>query len=148
MDVGRYNTWRVRSWFSETPHVFTSNYRSLWDGTDSAVLTLRGLRPGGTTDANTTQANMLLAISAAPASDLELTRKKSRTRFDFTLPSNWKAFATYSRERREGSRPFGAVFGGGGGGGNVEIPESIDYNTQDVLAGLQFADALTSVNFR
>ena len=146
VDVGRYNTWRVRGWFSETPHVFTSTYRSLWDGVDSAALTLKDLRPGGTTDANTTQANMLLAIASTPASDLELTRKKSRTRFDFTLSANWKAFASYTRERREGSRPFGAVFGGGGGGGNVEIPESIDYNTQDVLAGLQFANALTSFN--
>ena len=78
----------------------------------------------------------------------ELTRKKSRTRFDLTLPANWKAFASYTRERREGSRPFAAVFGGGGGGGNVEIPESIDYNTQDVLAGLQFANALTSFNLQ
>jgi Putative outer membrane beta-barrel porin, MtrB/PioB len=143
-DVGRYNTWRVRGSFGETPHVFTSTYRSLWDGADTGVLTLTGLRPGGTTDANTTQANMLLAISAAPDAHPELTRKKSRARFDFTLPANWKAFASYTRERREGIRPFDAVFGGGGGGGNVEIPESIDYNTQDVLAGLQFANALTS----
>ena len=35
VDVGRYNTWRVRGWFSETPHVFTSTYRSLWDGVGS-----------------------------------------------------------------------------------------------------------------
>ena len=91
---------------------------------------------------------MLLAISSAPAADLELTRKKGRARFDLTLPANWKAFASYTRERREGSRPFGAVFGGGGGGGNVEIPESIDYNTQDVLAGLQFANALTNVSLQ
>ena len=145
VDVGRYNTWRLRGSFSETPHVFTSTYRSLWDGVDSAALTLRGLRPGGTTDANTTQANMLLAIAASPASDLELTRKKSRARFDLTLPAHWKAFASYTREQREGSRPFAAVFGGGGGGGNVEIPESIDYTTSDVLAGLQFANALTSL---
>ena len=64
VDVGRYNTWRVRGSFSEIPHVFTSTYHSLWDGVGSDVLTLRGLRPGGTTDANTTQANMLLAISS------------------------------------------------------------------------------------
>ena len=91
---------------------------------------------------------MLVAISSAPAGDLELTREKGRARFDLTLPANWKAFASYTRERREGSRPFGAVFGGGGGGGNVEIPESIDYNTQDVMGGLQFANALTSVNLQ
>ncbi|MGB2717349.1 MAG: MtrB/PioB family outer membrane beta-barrel protein [Vicinamibacterales bacterium] len=148
VDVGRYNTWRVRGSFSEIPHVFTTTYKSLWDGAGSDVLTLKGLRPGGTTDANTTQANILLAISSTPVSDLELTRKKSRARVDLTLPANWKAFASYAHERREGSRPFAAVFGGGGGGGNVEIPESIDYNTQDVLAGLQFANATTNVSLQ
>jgi hypothetical protein len=146
VDVGRYNTWRVRGSFSEIPHVFTATYRSLWDGTSSDAFTLRGLRPGGTTDANTTQANMLLAIASAPGSDLELARKRSRARFDLTLPANWKAFASYAHERREGNRPFDAVFGGGGGGGNVEIPEPIDYNTQDVVAGLQFANGMTNFN--
>jgi hypothetical protein len=148
VDVGRYNTWRVRGSFSEIPHVFTSTYRSLWDGTSSGAFTLRGLRPGGTTDANTTQASMLLAISSAPASDLELSRKKGRARVDLTLPANWKAFASYTNERRDGNRPFDAVFGGGGGGGNVELPESIDYTTQDVRAGLQFANAMTAVTLQ
>ena len=148
VDVGRYNTWRVRGSFSEIPHVFTSTYHSLWDGVGSAALTLRGLRPGGTTDAATTQGNMLVAIRSTAASDLELERKRSRARFDLTLPANWKAFATYTNERREGSRPFGAVFGGGGGGGNIEIPESIDYTTQDVTAGLQFANPKTSLNLQ
>ena len=145
-DVGKYNSWRVRGSFSEIPHVFTSTYRSLWDGTGTDAFTLRGLRPGGTTDANTTQANMLLAISATPDSDLELSRKRSRARFDVPLPGHWKAFASYAHERRDGNRPFDAVFGGGGGGGNVEIPEPIDYNTQDVRAGLQFANPTTNVN--
>jgi hypothetical protein len=148
VDVGRYNTWRVRGSFSEIPHVFTSTYHSLWDGVGSGALTLRGLRPGGTTDANTTQANMLVAIRSTAPSDLELERKRSRARFDLTLPANWKAFAAYTNERREGSRPFGAVFGGGGGGGNIEIPESIDYTTQDVTAGLQFANPKTSLNLQ
>jgi hypothetical protein len=151
LDVGRYNTWRVRGSFSQIPHFFTSNYRSLWGGTGDgplAPLALQGLRPGGTTDANTTQANMLLAISSLPASDVELGRKRSRARFDLTLPAHWKAFASYAYEHRQDFRPFGAVFGGGGGGGNVEIPEPIDYNTQDLLAGLQFASALTSVNLQ
>jgi len=148
LDVGKYNTWRVRGSFSEIPHVFTSTYRSLWDGTGSGAFTLRGLRPGGTTDANTTQANMLLAISSAPGSDLELERKRSRARIDVTLPANWKAFASYAHERRDGSRPFDAVFGGGGGGGNVEIPESIDYTTQDVRAGLQFANTMTTLSLQ
>ena len=147
VDVGRYNSWRVRGSFSQIPHFFTSTYRSLWDGNGNN-LSLRELRPGGTTDANTTQANMLLAISGTPDSDVELGRRKSAARFDLSLAANWKAFASYAHERRQDFRPFGAVFGGGGGGGNVELPEPIDYNTQDVLAGLQFANTLTNVNLQ
>lgn len=146
VDAGRYNAWRVRGWFSETPHVFTTTYRSLWDGAGGDTLALRGLRPGGTTNANTTQANVRAAILSSPAESLELARKKARVRFDLALPADWNAFVTYARERRDGSRPFGAVFGGGGGGGNIEIPESIDYSTQDLRAGVQFANALTNLS--
>jgi hypothetical protein len=148
LDFGRYNAWRVRGSFSEIPHMFTTTYGSQWDGVGTGLLTLRGVSPGGTVNANTTQANLRLAIASASAADIGLTRKRSRARLDLTLPADWKAFASYSRERREGSRPFGAVFGGGGGGGNVEVPESIDYNTQDVRAGLQFADTRTSVTLQ
>src|SRR4051812_28734644 len=35
VDLGRYNTWRLRGSFSEIPHVFTATYRSLWDGSGS-----------------------------------------------------------------------------------------------------------------
>ena len=79
---------------------------------------------------------------------LSLTRQKSQTRLDLTLPANWTAFASYSRERRDGRRPFGAVFGGGGGGGNLEIPESIDDSMQNVLAGLQFAGTQTNLTLQ
>ena len=63
LDVGSYNTWRARYFFSETPHVFTTTYRSLWDGVGSNLLTLKDLLPGGTTNANTTQAAMRQAIA-------------------------------------------------------------------------------------
>jgi Putative outer membrane beta-barrel porin, MtrB/PioB len=148
VDVGRYNTWRVRGYFSETPHVFTSTYRSLWSDVGTSALRLTGLTAGGTTNANTTQAAMLPVITSASPSDLSLTRQKSRTRLDLTLSANWKAFASYTRERREGLRPFGSVFGGGGGGGNLEVPESIDYNTQDVLAGLQLVGTQTNLTLQ
>ena len=119
MDVGRYNTWRVRGSFSETPHVFTSTYRSLWDGVGTSAAHVDGPSPGRHHRREYDPGEHRVWRSASTsAGDLELTRKKSRARFDLTLPANWKAFATYTQERREGSRPFGAVFGGGGGGGN------------------------------
>jgi putative beta-barrel porin MtrB/PioB len=145
VDTGKYNTWRVRGAFSETPHVFTSTYRSLWDDSITGPLRLTGLTAGGTTNANATQAAMLPFITSTSASDLSLTRQKSRAQLDLTLPANWTAFASYSRERRDGRRPFGAVFGGGGGGGNLEIPELVDDSMQNVVAGLQFAGSQTNL---
>ncbi len=145
VDLGRYNAWRVRSDFSEIPHVFTSTYRSLWTGVGTDTLSLASLTPGGTTNANTTQPAMLSVINSVPESDLSLTRKKSRSRLDLNLSGDWKTFASYSLERREGSRPFGAVFGGGGGGGNLEVPESIEYDTTDVVAGVQMAKKQTNL---
>jgi hypothetical protein len=148
VDVGKHNTWRVRGSFSETPHLFTSTYRSLWDDAGTGTLRLTGLTAGGTTNANTTQAAMLAVINSASSSDLSLTRQKSQTRLDLMLPDNWTAFASYSRERRDGRRPFGAVFGGAGGGGNLEIPEMIDDNTHNILAGLQFAGTQTNLTLQ
>lgn len=145
VDLGRHNSWRVRGSFSETPHVFTSTYRSLWSGVGTSSLRLISLNPGGTTNAATTQTTMVPAIQAAGGSDLDLTRRKSRARLDLNLKGDWKAFASYSHERREGSRPFGAVFGGGGGGGNLEVPESIAYDSDDVVAGVQLAARQTSL---
>ena len=46
VDVGRYNTWRVRGSFSETPHVFTTTYRSLWDGVGSDAAHVERTSPG------------------------------------------------------------------------------------------------------
>ena len=145
IDVGKYNAWRVRGSFTETPHVFTSTYRSLWNDAGTGPLRLTGLTAGGTTNANTTQAAMLNVIENTASSDLSLSRLKSRADFDLHLPSNWKAFASYSREQRDGRRPFGAVFGGGGGGGNLEIPEVLEDSTQNIAAGLLFAGTQTNL---
>ena len=143
---GRYNDWSVRAFYSETPHVFTDRYRNLWSGTGGSTLTLNALAPGGTTNAATTNANLRAVATATPFSELALLRKRGGVRFETNLPADWKFFAGYTNEKREGARPFAAVFGGGGGTGGIEIPESIDSTTHDMVAGVQWADALTSVN--
>ena len=86
------------------------------------------------------------AVLATPNSELSLIRKKGGVRADINLTDNWKVFASFTDEKREGARPFGMVQGGGGGAGNIDIPESIDYNTIDFLAGLNYTDALNSAN--
>jgi hypothetical protein len=31
ISIGKYNRWKVQTFYRETPHVFTSSYRSLWN---------------------------------------------------------------------------------------------------------------------
>jgi hypothetical protein len=144
--AGKYNAWRVQGFLTETPHVFTSAYRSLWTGLRTDTLKLVSVQPGGTTDAPTTQAAIQTALSTTPFSDVALARTKAGMRFNLTLSENWKAFTNYTREHRDGARQFGMVFGGGGGGGNVEAPESVSNTEDDIVAGVTYSRGRTNLN--
>lgn len=149
LQAGRYNDWKLTAFYNETPQVFTTSYRSLWSALGTGNLTLNSLAPGGTTNAATTQTNIQNALAATEASGLEVIRKKAGVRFDTNLTDSWKLYASFINEKRQGARPFGAIFGGGGGGGgNLEVAESIDYDTHDFLAGVQFSDSKSSFNLR
>lgn len=146
LTVGRWNDWKLKAYYNETPTVFTTTYRSLWSGLGTDNLTLNGLTPGGSANAAQTQANLRNALAGTPASELGITRKKGGLRYDLALGEEWKLYAAYTNERREGSRPYGMVFGGGGGGGDIESPESIDNTTHELFAGLRYADTVQSFN--
>jgi MtrB/PioB family decaheme-associated outer membrane protein len=148
LTFGRYNAWQVNAFFDEIPSTYSTTYRSLWNGIGSGNVTLSALPPGGSATPIATQANIRAVLATTPDSTIGLNRKTGGVRFDWNVGENWKLYASYTNQNRQGSRPFGMVFGGGDGGGNVDIPESIDYNTHDVLAGLQYNDPLTSFNLQ
>ena len=149
LNFGRTNSWGVKVFFSETPHVFTDTFKSLWSGAGTGNLVLLpGLTPGGTaTTANDTAAVTAAALGATP-STLGLTRKRGGVRLDLTLSSALKAYASYALEKRQGSRPFAAVWGNNGGTAPMEIAEPIDYDTQDIAAGVIYSSGLNAFNFR
>ena len=159
VNFGRYNDWKIKIFYNEIPHTYTSTYRSLWSGVGGDDLTLDTLKPGGTrvpatgtpNAANSqaaTIANLEEAIAATPDSELSLVRRTGGMTFDKYISNAWRLYTSYSREHREGARPFGAVFGGGGGGGSVEIPESIDYDTHNILAALRYDDGVNNLNLQ
>ena len=149
LQFGRTNDWKLKVFFSEIPHVFTDRYKSLWNGVGTGNLTLLpGLTPGGTASTPTDNANVAAAATGKPATTLGLTRKKGGARLDIDLSSTWKAYVGYSVEKREGARPFGAVWGNAGGTAPIEIAEPIDYKTQDILAGMLYADGVNAFNLR
>lgn len=154
--TGRYNDWKLDLFYTETPHVFTSNYRSLWNDLGGDNLNLSGLTPGGTVvpggtvaqNAAATAANISQALTQIEGRELSLVRRKGGFDLEKYITNQWRFYGGYTLENREGERPFGAVFGGGGGGGNIEIPESIDYDTHDVVAGLRFDDGKNNLNLQ
>lgn len=154
--AGRYNDWKLDLFYTETPNVFTSSYRSLWNDLGGDNLTLSGLTPGGTVvprgtvaqNAAATAANIRQALSQIEGRELSLVRRKGGFDLEKYITNQWRFYGGYTLENREGERPFGAVFGGGGGGGNIEIPESIDYDTHDVIAGLRFDDGKNNLNLQ
>lgn len=149
MRTGRYNDWRLQATYSETPHVFTTTYRPIWDGIGTGYLKLKpGLVPGGTADNAVNNQNIHDVAMANAGTEISLIRQKTALRLDKTLTDNWKFFAGYSYENREGARPFGSVWGGGGGNSSTELVESIDYGTHDMFAGMYYADQLTNFNMQ
>jgi hypothetical protein len=149
LQFGRYNDWRVRGFYNETQHVFTTTFRSIYDGVGTGNLTLKpGLTAGGTAAVATDNINVAAVANANPNNELGLVRTKGGVRFDMNLTHEWKAFASYTNEKRKGARPFGSVWTGAGGSNPVETVEPIDYNSHDLIAGLQFNDALNSLNLQ
>ncbi|HJS36583.1 MAG TPA: MtrB/PioB family outer membrane beta-barrel protein [Burkholderiales bacterium] len=142
--LGRYNDWKLEVYYNETPHVYTTTYRSLWSGVGTDRLALdQGLPPGGGASAAATQTAVRNALAVTENGELGVTRKKAGMRLDMNLTETWKFHTSYSEERRQGARPFGAVFGTGT---NMEIPESIDYTTRDLAAGAHYRDDVNRFN--
>jgi len=139
---GRYNAWKVRAYFNETPSVSTNTFRSLWSGVGTGYQSLNGLTPGGAGTAAATQSALAAAILAAPTSELAITRKKGGLRADFTLSESWKAYAAFASERKEGAGPYALIFGGG----NIEAAEPIDWTTNEFRGGVQYFDGVNSFN--
>ena len=148
LQFGRVNAWKVKLFFSEIPHVFTNRYHSIWDGVSTGALTLLpGLTPGGTASTAADNAAVTAAVSAH-SGPIALTRKKTGVRVDADFSQAWKGYVSYSYEKRKGARPLGAVWGNSGGTAPIEIPEPIDYDTQEILGGMQYADGLNALNLR
>jgi len=153
LSVGQYNSWKVKAFFNETPHVFSDTFRPLYidNGTGKPTLNngAAGAAPAtstcvrGATVAATNQACTVDAyLATQPLTEVAIVRKKGGVRGDVNLTDNWKAYASVSQEKRDGERPFGIR------DSNVEGIEPIRHETTDWLAGLQYNDGLTAANLR
>ena len=151
LQLGRVNSWRLGASFSGTEHVFTTGYRSLWSGVGGADLALLTLPASPKAPATAASADIAIgeAALATPSSTLSIQRNKSSLRADLHLPFDLQAYFTASSEKRTGARPFGMVMGPPGATtAGIEVPESIDHDTVDFAAGLQWNRDHTSINLQ
>ncbi|MBI4996005.1 MAG: MtrB/PioB family outer membrane beta-barrel protein [Rhodocyclales bacterium] len=140
LQFGRYNDWKLRSFYNETPHVFSTTFKPIYRNTGTSKPALDNGTPGG--NGATTAAALLAYSKTLPDTEVGLVRKKGGTRLDLTLTDKWKTYASITSEKRTGERPFGLQDGG------VEAIEPIDYETNDLAAGVSYTDRLTAFNLR
>ncbi len=131
---GRYGDFRTNLYFSQIPKAFTDQARTVFQGAGSGNLTLTaGLVPG-----NNTPAQVAAALQSARPFDLGFTRKKAGLDIDATPGTDWRLYARYTQERKNGTRPFGGASSYPGIPA-VETIEPIDYKTHNLFAGMQWA---------
>jgi MtrB/PioB family decaheme-associated outer membrane protein len=125
LQFGKYNDWRVRAFYNEIPHVFSTTYRTTFERSGDLLYRVRA--------ANATVAN----------DDIGLVRKRMGVRGDYTVVDSWRFFATATTEKREGRRPFNYEASAAADAG-----EWIDHRTSDFSVGLQYFKNNTAFNLR
>lgn len=137
---GKYNSWKIKAFYNETPHVFSNTFRPIYSyggGNRETLNPVYGTAIAGTA---TTMSVSPETQSLAADQEIALIRKKAGLRADWALNETWKFYATASQEQKKGERPYGFMA--------IEGVEPINYKTSDFLAGLQYFNGKTAVNLR
>jgi len=140
-NFGRRGDFRAGVYFSEIPKLFTDRARTVFQGAGSGSLTL----PAGLVPGNNTPAQLAAALQTAPLFELGFSRKTAGLDFDATPGTDWRVYARYAQDRKQGTRPFGGASGYPGVTA-VETIEPVDYKTHNVSAGLQWSGEALQAN--
>ncbi|MDR2240388.1 MAG: MtrB/PioB family outer membrane beta-barrel protein [Zoogloeaceae bacterium] len=125
LQFGQYNSWRVRAFYNEIPHVFSTTFRDRYRLVGNVLRRVDG------------------GVNPPANDEIGLTRKRMGVRGDWTASDAWKFFATVTTEKREGERPFSFNTDGG-----REGFEPIDHRTTDYAVGLQYFKGKAAFNLR
>lgn len=161
IEAGRYNGFKFSAFLNETPHIFSTNARPIWNGVGTGNLTLpAGLTAGTHTQADpASYAALQAAVAAAGETTLRVDRKKFGVKLDGPLDDGLSAFFNYTHEQREGARPFGGGFifdfirrsasnpvGNNVFGAVTETVEPVDYTIHEILTGLRYVGETDRLN--
>lgn len=132
--LGVHRKYRLELQYDQTPHVFTTTAKTFFSESTPGVFhapdPLRNLlqsQPG----------NLQALLDDARHIDIALRRDKGSGTFTYTPTPDWAWQLQYSREKQTGHRPFGTTHYFTY---TLEFPEPIDYRTDQIKAGTEFAN--------
>ena len=139
--MGRYGKYKIELIHDAIPHRFANDAKLIYSGKGTGTLTaddtMQSTLAGLTTSTTPTQlAELTNYVNSASTTDLELTRRNTKVNVDVTAFYPFKLRVEVGKEIREGERPFGTTFGGFSN--IVEIPEPIDYETDQLKVSAEY----------
>ncbi len=155
--TGKYGQYSLEFVYDQIPHRFALDAKTLFNGGGTGNLILSDLvqtelqntstdavgdldangTANQTADRNIAAANRIKDLmNAANVTDLQLFRKKTALKLNVTSFGSVDWTLEWNNEKRKGTRPIAASFGFGN---TIEIPEPIDYDTNQLKLGAEFA---------
>lgn len=139
--------------YTKIPHLFSKSGETIYNEDSPGVWALADSIQGAIQNLNpnpvlSTDPNYVAGLAAqrtfirslltqAHPTPLGLQRNRGTVGFAFSPSLNWSYGVEYFRENRDGFRPYGATLGFSW---LQELPEHIDYNTDRVRAGVEYAN--------
>ena len=148
--IGRYQLYvdytKIPHLFSKSGEIiFTEDAAGVWAIADSIQGGIQNLNPFPVNSSDPAYSAALdqqrafisSLLTEAHPTHLGLQRNRGTVGTTFAFASNWNAGVEYFRENRDGYRPYGATLGFSW---LQELPEHIDYNTDRIRAGVEYAN--------
>jgi MtrB/PioB family decaheme-associated outer membrane protein len=160
-NLGEWGKYKLQFRYEQIPHIYSNTTRTFYayngNGiwtiptvTRNALQTLATAGPAGCPVAPGPTRGCNLPFSMETQVEPQLTlfapridRRAGSVGFNYDLTPDVSFFTSFRREHESGFRPLGILFNSSPsasltGGYGVEVPEAIDYFTNDILGGMEF----------
>jgi MtrB/PioB family decaheme-associated outer membrane protein len=140
LDGGSAGTYQYALTYSETPHNYAFDAKSMWAGIGTEALTLPdGMQAdlqNSASNADLASKTLRYVNSGAESVDLSLHRQSLGAELSVIATYPFVLKASASNESRDGVRPWSASFGFGN---FVEVPWPVKYDTKELRLVAEFA---------
>jgi MtrB/PioB family decaheme-associated outer membrane protein len=144
---GQYGKFKLQFRYDQIPHTFSNTTRTLFTQSAPGVYTFPTALRQALQGAAPTAIQSMLQTQVAnnmPFVTPGLERKTGSGSLSYNFTENWTLTTAFSRENQVGSRPIGLLFNSSPSasttaGAGVELPEPIDYFTDNLKVGTEYA---------